>query len=139
MTEACQFNTGQGCYTHSIWEPGEGGKQIQIAGYANLCVVAYEALRATYEEQARAHENCIEEIHADQLATATRENELHDTKDRKLADQARVIAGAVARYENPAERHNQIGGGFERQGLAWAMYQDLKEAISPTPTEPKEV
>jgi DNA repair exonuclease SbcCD ATPase subunit len=31
------------------------------------------------------HEKCIEEIQADQLTLAERENELHDAKDRKLA------------------------------------------------------
>jgi hypothetical protein len=43
-------------------------------------------------EQAQAHEKCIEGIQADQLAMANRENELHDEKDKTLAEQTREIA-----------------------------------------------
>jgi len=56
---------------------------------ADICTVQLAALRRQLEE----HETCIAEIQDEQLATANRENELHDAKDRRIAEQARVIAG----------------------------------------------
>jgi hypothetical protein len=55
----------------------------------NVELVARIALALT--EQAQAHEKCIEEIQADALVMANRENELHDEKDKRLAEQAREI------------------------------------------------
>ena len=71
---------------------------------------AFEALEKARVElegqvirQAQAHEACIAEIQADALAMAHRENELHDEKDKTLAEQAREMK----KWRDEADEYHQ--------------------------------
>lgn len=58
-------------------------------GACAQCVTAHtEAAVKGYQD---AHEKCIEEINAAQFEIANRENELHDEKDRKIADLVHLV------------------------------------------------
>lgn len=75
---------------------GDGGHHTESVGFLQSCLDAGQVRNALCErldEQARAHTQCIVELQADELATANRENELHDAKDKKLEEQAKEIAG----------------------------------------------
>jgi hypothetical protein len=53
-----------------------------------------------------------------------------DSAKRESCAKLRIaVLRALARYDNPAEKHNKEGG-FPRGELAWAMASDLREAIS---------
>jgi hypothetical protein len=66
--------------------------QLTIPVSTMACLDLRQRIALALTEQARAHEKCIEGIQADQLAMANRENELHDEKDKRLAEQARENA-----------------------------------------------
>jgi hypothetical protein len=63
----------------------------------------------TLAEQAQAHEACIAEMQADALAMAHRENELHDEKDKTLAEQAREIAQLKTKYHDAMDILSEWG------------------------------
>ncbi len=58
-----------------------GDREVALA---NLRAVIAE--RDVLKAELAKHAHCIEEIQADQLLVANRENELHDAKDAQLAD-----------------------------------------------------
>jgi hypothetical protein len=61
-----------------------------------------------------AHDKCIEEIQADQLDLANRENELHEEKDQKIVALAARVAELAGLY---ADMVNQFALYFTKDGV----------------------
>jgi predicted ABC-type ATPase len=70
------------------------------------CEMEQRALRA--EGALAAHEKCIEEIDADQLAMAERENELHDEKDVALKAARDVVDEFLTATNRVIEQGDRI-------------------------------
>jgi hypothetical protein len=53
---------------------------------------------------------------------------LADELEQAQAKLSEIINRALARYDNPNEKHNTDAGGYARKGIAEAMASDLREA-----------
>jgi hypothetical protein len=66
------------------------------------------AISSLLEEQEQEHERCVDQIQADQLTAAERENELHDEKDAKIArleNEVDRLRGDLQLDETPPEEN----------------------------------
>ena len=101
MTDDAAVEAARMChidFAHSYCDTHETNLEcpVMMAAHTEAGITfAREQVDALTAERDQ-HEKCIEQIQADQLKMAERENELHEQKDRRIADLTAAVEQARA-------------------------------------------
>jgi len=111
-----------------------GDEWVELACADCIALALTEQAReiATLTAWRTEHEVCIEEIGADRLSMVNRENELHEEKDKRLAEQAREIERLRDAIRNAERRLSRdYRATTDAWYAAWLSSPAVVEALKP--------